>query len=138
MESVKIRDIYTGSEEIMIFIESIKGKKISVTAGHPICTTRGFLAASQLNAGDKLITLDGEEEIVNLREVPYNNTVYSLAFEKESTIICEGIHVGDFSHQQNLKEVEVPKKAVKRSEACNLARKEFKMLFDELAQKNKK
>lgn len=49
-----------------------------------------------------------------------------------------GIYVGDFSHQQNLKEMEIPKEVIKRSEACNLARKEFKMVFDELAQKNKK
>ncbi|MBF4693101.1 Hint domain-containing protein [Fusibacter ferrireducens] len=138
MEIVQVKDIYTGHEEMMVFVESMKGKKIRVTAGHPVCTARGFVAAAQLTAGDKLVTVDGEEDIVNLRVEPYNDKVYSLAFENESTIICEGIHVGDFSHQQNLKEEEMPKKVVKRSEACNLARKEFKMVFDELAQKNKK
>lgn len=136
MESIEVRDIYIGPEEFMVNIETEKGKKILVTASHPVLTTRGMVAADRLTAKDKVITVDGEEELANLYMDRYDDKVYSLAFEEGNTIVGNGIHVGDFKHQQNINDAMAEEVPRVWSESCLLARNELKMLFDELAGKS--
>lgn len=136
MEGIKIKDIYTGPEEQLISIQTQQGKNVCLSDSHPVCTKRGMIAAANLTAADILLTIDGEESISILNTITYNDTVYNLAFDHASTIICDGIFLGDSDHQNTLDSIDDSQKLVVRSEATKKAREEFKKMFDELAERN--
>lgn len=133
MEAIVVKDIYTGQEEQMVKIETTSGKKVLVSSGHPVVTKRGVIAARRLTAADEIKTVNGFEEILNLQMVDYNDTVYSLSFETENTLIGNDIVLGDFNMQQEVDTEEEPKEVIERSERCIKARNEFRKLMNELA-----
>lgn len=103
-EKVIITDILTGYEETMVLVETVSGSKILLTDEHPILTQRGMVLSEQLTAVDILILYGGNsEELRHVYPVQYNDTVYSLVLEKESTLIGNGFIVGDFAMQQSIK-----------------------------------
>ena len=134
-EVVQVKNIYTGLEETMILLKTQSQKQVLVTDGHPVSTSRGILPARCLRASDRIKTADGYEDIIELHNQPYHDTVYSLAFEKENCIICNGMVLGDFGIQQTAKDPQEEPVPITRSEECIEVRKEFKKLMEELNSK---
>lgn len=99
-EAVTVNDIVSGSEEKVIYIETTRGNSIMVTEDHPMLTTEGIVLAKDLTAGSVMLLEDGEDGIVGLYYKEYNDMVFSLVLEKESTIISEQFYTGDFDSQQ--------------------------------------
>lgn len=100
---VKVLNIYTGTEETLVSLETESGKRISVTHDHPIATKGGIIAAGRLCAADLIQTEGGYESVKSLYTIPYNDKVYSLQFETSTLLVCnEGIIAGDFNLQQDM------------------------------------
>ena len=106
--------------------------KVLATAGHPIVTSRGSIAAKDLTADDTVKTINGYEALSNLRTVSYNDTVYNLKFAEESNIICDGIIVGDFGMQQSIEDSKKEPEPIVYSDAVNNTINEFRKLFESL------
>lgn len=134
-EAVPVKNIYTGQEDTMILLKTQSQKQALVTASHPVSTARGILPARCLRASDRIKTVDGYEAIVELSIQPYHDTVYSLAFETENCIICNGMVLGDFGMQQTAKDPQEEPVPITRSEECIKVQKEFKKLMEELNSK---
>ncbi len=57
------RAFYSGKA---VELTTAKGRRLTVTANHPILTTEGFVAASSLRQGDKLVSYCGESGVALL------------------------------------------------------------------------
>lgn len=108
-----VTDILTGEDPEIIRIVTKDGKRIRISSGHAMlvvdeATPSGRrAAASQLQAGDKLMTPDGVSVILEVVTEPYNDMVYNFVFEGEENpnyIEADGFWSGDFYAQNEKKE----------------------------------
>lgn len=98
-----VRNIITGKEERLIHFETVDGKKLRVSAMHPVLTARGMLQAREISILDKLIAEDGSQcPIRFLYDEDYRSTVYSLEFDEPASVFAQGIVSGDFESESQL------------------------------------
>ncbi|MEG1952677.1 MAG: Hint domain-containing protein [Hydrogenoanaerobacterium sp.] len=100
-EIAYISDIIYGREETLLRILTDSGEEILLTKDHPVLTSRGLLKAECINAGDRLITQNGEAGIRYLYPTEYSDEVYNLSLNPPSLIFLNGIVCGDFEHQNS-------------------------------------
>ncbi len=97
--SQTVRDVVTGHEERLVYIETSRASSIRVTEDHPMLTADGMVKAGELTAASILITPDGESSIESLYYEPYNDKVYNLMLEKQSLLVVNGLYAGDMAYQ---------------------------------------
>ncbi|MFS0926147.1 Hint domain-containing protein [Enterococcus durans] len=123
-----IENIYIGTEDKAIQIETKSGRKLLVTNNHPIETAQGIKCAQELRPDEILKMNNGLEEIKFVYEIPYNDTVYNLELDKHSMIIANDFIVGDFDMQiQNLS----TKQSVKKNSFAVEVNKQLENMVNE-------
>ncbi|HYF14495.1 MAG TPA: Hint domain-containing protein [Phycisphaerales bacterium] len=81
------------------------GASLHATPEHPIATPSGFVKAGDLDAGDFVITRDGEQCIVSIATVRHPTRVLDLSVEPGHTFFASGVLVHNKSFaQQTLEE----------------------------------
>lgn len=100
-ESLVVKNIISGQEKMMVYVETDTGEKLLLSESHPVVTRRGMVTAKDLNAGDLLVRADGNEtSIAALYLKEYNDTVYNLKFDGQPRIIiANGLQAGDWEAQ---------------------------------------
>lgn len=112
--SLRIEAITNGLERnfIEITTQNSKGKirTITTSLGHPFITSAGVVIARELNHSSKLITLEGECEIISIEQQQGELKVYNLQLTAEApvdkglyddnTLYANGILVGDLQMQR--------------------------------------
>jgi len=107
--ALRIDAVTTGHErhyvEITLRDNSNKIKNITASLGHPFITSAGIVMAQELNHDSRVITLDGEAEIVSLVQKEGDIKVYNLQLPIDTpvdrlpydnnTFYANGILVGD-------------------------------------------
>jgi hypothetical protein len=98
-----VENIVTGKESEIVVIATEGGRRLGVTATHPIKTTRGIIPAGKLRPLDELCVSDGgSDKIKYVYLTPYNDTVYNLdTGDKPALLIANGIIAGDFEYQNS-------------------------------------
>ncbi|MNI45167.1 Hom-end-associated Hint [compost metagenome] len=111
---LRIEAITNGLERnfIEITTQNSKGKIRTITSslGHPFITSAGVVIARELNHTSKLITLEGEYEIISIEQQQGELKVYNLQLTAEApvdkglyddnTLYANGILVGDLQMQR--------------------------------------
>lgn len=95
-------NIYKGTEEELVCLETTNGHVLRMTKSHPVKTKRGFISADKLTAADVVETVDGDSMVKYLYMQEYGVTVYNLELEPSGAMICNGIIAGDFDMQNSL------------------------------------
>lgn len=99
----QVVNIWTGTEERILHIETKGKKKIRLTETHPLMTKDGLKPAIVLTFEDLLLMEDGNyEAIENAYALPYGQKVYNLDLEEEHTFVCDGFVVGDNQMQNTV------------------------------------
>lgn len=107
--ALRVDDITTGHErhyvEITVRNSGNKIKNITASLGHPFITSDGVVIARELNHASRIITLDGEAEIISMVQKEGDIKVYNLqlpidtpantALYDNNTLYANGILVGD-------------------------------------------
>ncbi|HBK4766934.1 TPA: hypothetical protein LLS86_000424 [Serratia liquefaciens] len=81
-------------------------RKITASLGHPFITPSGVVIARELTSSSKLITLDGESEIVSIVQQQGDLKVYNLQLSSDdehytdNCLYANGILVGDIQMQR--------------------------------------
>lgn len=97
-----LRNIVSGTEKTMIYIETFSGHNVKVTQTHPVFTTRGIIDAGDVTPADSIYAIGGAAEKVRYCcPMDYNDTVYSLYFDGQNGIICNRLILGDFNMQNS-------------------------------------
>lgn len=79
-EEVNVLYTLAGPEKIAMYkIETVSGKTIEATEGHPFYSKNGVLAAKKFKANDKILTVDGLEAITSIKLFNYDGLVYNMA-----------------------------------------------------------
>ncbi len=108
--------VAASSGKIVTFIESVTGyedkiftvrtadRMIKLTGGHPMLLEDGTVkAAGLLKAGDRLMTHEGDGEVLGVLEEDYNDSVYSPIFKESDKdglfFLCNGFFCGDYNAQ---------------------------------------
>lgn len=134
--TLTVTEILTGEDPEIIRIVTKDGKRIRVSGGHAMlvvdeATPSGRrAAASQLQAGDKLMTPDGVSVISEVLTEPYNDMVYNFVFggeENHNYIEADGFWSGDFYAQNAKKE----KKPAQLTEEAMALRDELRRFAEE-------
>lgn len=113
-QPLRVEAVTSGQEHhyIEFTLSNDKGKITNITAsrGHPFITSSGVVIARELNHSTKLITLDGESEIISMVQQQGNLKVYNLQLSAEpsadnglyddNTLYANGILVGDIQMQR--------------------------------------
>lgn len=121
-------DVMRGEEdEPLVMVEDSLGHVLSMTSTHPVPTLgRGTLAADQLTVGDRLETDDGVAHVVSVSRKEYDGQVWNLvlgtpeeleARGKATTMVANGVVVGDARMQGVLKAERTAADAVARAQA---------------------
>jgi preprotein translocase subunit YajC len=110
--ALSVEDVSVGIERIpMVRIEDDAGRKLLLTASHPVLTPdRGVIWAEELAVGSKVLTKSGASTLVKVKREMYRDNVYNLkldtstlaqkTFAKGSTMFANGFLVGDLSLQK--------------------------------------
>ncbi|GAA0076015.1 hypothetical protein UT300005_03930 [Clostridium sp. CTA-5] len=134
--NLTIKDIITGKENLMIYIETHNGKNVIVTDTHPIFTEKGLKRVMDLTAADSIKTENGFEKVKYLYPIEYNDIAYNLRFDDCNGLICNGLILGDFETQNSeIPDLSEPKQYSKES---LLFRSEFKELLNSLKERKLK
>jgi hypothetical protein len=107
-----VKNIISGEEKKLIYIENDYGDKLFVTETHPIMTDKGMVQAKNLTAGSVLEMERKMSGIKSLYYVDYNDTVYNFELETSSALIANNIFAGDYL-MQNEAETSTKKSQVK-------------------------
>ena len=91
-----------GSESAVVCLTLENGGILKATPNHPILTPNGFKRMGDLRPGDQLQGLNGTQTVKSTIVTAYNDRVFNLALERSSTMLCEGIIVGDAGTQSAL------------------------------------
>lgn len=81
-------------------------RNITASLGHPFITPSGVVIARELTPSSKLITLDGESEIISIVQLQGDLNVYNLQLSSadghytDNTLYANGILVGDIQMQR--------------------------------------
>jgi hypothetical protein len=112
-----VEDVVTGVEkEPCLRILSSDGRSLLLTSQHPMITRAGVRQAGALEAGDVLLTEDGEATVTSVAPERYDGTVYNLKLSRHSdddddtTHFAGGVLVGD-QRMQGLFAVREPEEA---------------------------
>lgn len=99
-----VTNVITGSEENMICIEAMNGKKILVTDNHPMRTKRGTVMAAEINITDELIFEDGKAVPIRfLYGEVYRDKVYNLETEDGCcAVIANGFVTGQWEPEDRM------------------------------------
>jgi hypothetical protein len=112
--ALTVTTVSRGSEsKPVVKLRDEKGSEVMVTANHPMVTAkRGLVQASELKAGDVLLTRAGATKLVGVERVPYNDEVFSFAMgtpeelakagPEARTLYANGFLVGDSQTQTTL------------------------------------
>lgn len=98
--SSEVISVYKGYEKEVIYLETDAEESLFVSSDHPIMTKRGLIRAEDLNAGDRVKTLNGFIGLKSLYRRDYCDDVYGLQFAENALLYCNGILTGDFGTQQ--------------------------------------
>jgi hypothetical protein len=132
-EALSIKNILTGTEKTMIYIETVNGKSVMLTENHTIYTQRGIILAAKVNAADSIEIMNGFERVKYCFPIDYNDTVYSIDLEGNHGIFCNGLVLGDLGSQNSLDgSVTKPEKVYPPETESFYS--EFKELFKNLKQ----
>ncbi len=95
-----IRDIITGFEEFIVAIKIDSGQELCITKSSFIETKDGVIRAGKLCLSDFVKTVNGFEEVVEIRKIRYNDKIYILSLDDVSSptyIANEIFIVGDMN-----------------------------------------
>ncbi|WP_017346989.1 Hint domain-containing protein [Pantoea sp. A4] len=108
--SLRVEDVPVGKEPQALQI-TLQKQQIIATSGHPFCTPQGILLARELEPGQKLLTAQGEGEVVAITPLDHEIDVFNLhlscddpigaGLEGNSTFYANGILVGDSQMQRD-------------------------------------
>lgn len=102
-----VNNIWKGPEEEPCITVTAGGKSVIMTGSHPVLTIEGWKRATNLVQIDRIQGIDRVLEIESLSSCVYKGDVYNLSLVPESFdyqgIIAEGMVVGDFERQNNLR-----------------------------------
>ena len=130
--NAEVTNIYSGEEQEIICMETETDKRLLLTGGHPVMTEEGWVRASELNAGMRIMTADRKaEKLKGLYMIPYNKKVYNLQLKgNDSQLIAEGIIVGDFMKQNRMEDYcQKPEEPIKGQDELTA---EFQILVSEI------
>lgn len=104
----KVENIWTGTEETLVYIKTAAGTELYLTNDHLVYTEYGIKKAESLAIGDEICTLNRSEKILELREESWQDRVYNLELENERErgyILAQGLKTGDMRMQIELYEI---------------------------------
>lgn len=112
--TLTVVEVQTGEEhEPLVAVEDSFGHELLMTSGHPVPTlSHGLLRAEDLEVGMRVETLDGDAEIIAVRDRDYDGEVFNLVLGTEdelaefggnTTMIANGWVVGDSRMQDQLR-----------------------------------
>ncbi|MDR3600781.1 MAG: Hint domain-containing protein [Desulfosporosinus sp.] len=98
-----VTNIVTGPEKTLYQITTGSGKTVRLSSTHTVFLPGGPLPAKDVQPGQTVLTVNGHEKIVAVEKVEYNDQVYNLIFEKETSIYGDGFVIGDMQMQQTIR-----------------------------------
>lgn len=98
-----VMNIVTGPEEKLYQITTSRGKTVRLSSTHTVFLADGPLPAKDVRPGQTALTVNGQEKIVSIEVIDYNDTVYNLVFAKNTSIYGDGVVIGDMQMQQTIR-----------------------------------
>lgn len=89
--SAQIIDVVTGTETIVYKLTTKSGRYINGSKSLPIVTENGVDTTGHLVIGNKILTVDGVDEIEDIELINYNDAVYSIIVDGDTTYYGNGI-----------------------------------------------
>lgn len=99
-----IRDIITGLEEFLIVMKVQSNQELCMTKNSFIETQDGVIRAGKLCISNFVKTINGFEEVVEIRKIRYNDRIYILSLDdvcSPTYIVNNRFIVGDMNWINN-------------------------------------
>ncbi|MFP2934934.1 Hint domain-containing protein, partial [Pyxidicoccus sp. 3LG] len=108
-----VTDVSRGGEDKpLVHLVDDKGHEVKLTETHPVLTSKGAVAASELKVSDKVLTQAGVATLTSVKREEYTGQVYNLTLgtpeellatgKLDRTMYANGFRVGDNTMQAEL------------------------------------